>query len=74
MDEFSSTSPTKSGSRGILFAVVFVIAVLVVLFALFSGGSGGTTGDPATVGVTDEPAPVLDDPVLVAPAAPALDN
>ncbi len=70
MDDFSRTN--SSTSSGIGFLVAAVIVVLVLLYALFAGGSATTTVDPATVGTTDETAPVLDETTPAQPIAPTV--
>ena len=69
MDEFSQIKPKTSSGGGIGFLVAAGLVVLVLLYALFAGG--GQPIDPATVGTTDQGAPVVEDIVPVQPAAPA---
>jgi hypothetical protein len=71
MDEFSQVKSTTSNSGGIGFLVAAVIVVLVLLYALFAGGGATTTVDPATVGTTDQGAPVLEETAPAQPVAPA---
>ena len=71
MDEFSHTKTNTSSGSGIGFLVAAVIVVLVLLYALFAGGSVSTTVDPATVGTTDQSAPVLEETAPAQPVAPA---
>ncbi len=71
MDEFSHAKTNTSSGGGIGFLVAAVIVVLVLLYALFAGG-GATPVDPATVGATDEGAPVLEETAPTQPVAPAV--
>lgn len=70
MDDFTRTNTTTSSGSGIGFLVAAGIVVLVLLYALFAGG-GGTAIDPATVGTTDQGAPVLEETTPTQPVAPA---
>jgi len=72
MDEFSHAKTTTSSSSGVSFLVAAVIVVLVLLYALFAGGGTTTTVDPATMGTTDQGAPVLEETAPVQPVAPAV--
>lgn len=74
MDEFSRVTPSTSSNSGIGFLVAAVIVVLVLLYALFAGGSVSTTVDPASVGATEESAPLVEEVTPVQPVAPATDN
>ncbi|MCK0094881.1 hypothetical protein MWU60_04820 [Yoonia sp. F2084L] len=71
MDEFSQAKSTTSSGSGIGFLVAAVIVVLVLLYALFAGGSVSTEVDPATVGTTQEVAPVVEETAPIQPVAPA---
>ncbi len=71
MDEFSHTKSNTSSSSGIGFLVAAGIVVLVLLYALFAGG-GATPVDPATVGTTDQGAPVLEETTPTQPVAPTV--
>ena len=72
MDEFSRTKTSTPSGSGIGFLVAAVIVVLVLLYALFAGGGVSTTVDPATVGTTDQGAPVLEETAPAQPVAPAV--
>ncbi|MEJ8560935.1 hypothetical protein QTO30_06675 [Yoonia sp. GPGPB17] len=72
MDEFSHTKTNTSSGSGIGFLVAAVIVVLVLLYALFAGGGTSTTVDPATLGTTDQGAPVLEETAPAQPVAPAV--
>lgn len=72
MDEFSQVNSKTSSGSGIGFLVAAVIVVLVLLYALFAGGGVSTTVDPATVGTTEQGAPLVEEVAPAQPVAPAV--